>query len=112
MMGEAAPAAPDNAPGGEQGGDYAGSEGAEESSLFLTADMLPPGMKVNAGDILEFKVVNPSDQDGHIEVVYNHGEGAGKEGQEGSESWENELRHEMSAQTPEGGQTGETMEEA
>jgi|SRR6516164_667102 hypothetical protein len=65
-----------------------------ESSLFLTPDMLPSGMKVNAGDILEFKVVNPSDADGHIEVVYNTGGG-----EEKGESWEDDFRHEMSART-------------
>lgn len=83
--------------GPEQGAPEQPEQGAEgqESSLFLTPDMLPPGMKVNAGDVLEFKVVNPSDQDGHIEVVYN----TGKE-DESKESWEDEVRHEMSAQSP------------
>jgi hypothetical protein len=81
----APPAEPDQ----EQQGD------AGESSLFLTPDMLPPDMKVNAGDILEFKVVNPSDPDGHIEVVYNQGEDKEK-----GASWEDDFRNEMSARTP------------
>lgn len=88
-------------PGEEQGApEKTEQEGAEgqESSLFITPDMLPPGMKVNAGDVLEFKVVNPSDADGHIEVVYN----TGKEG-ESKESWEDEFRHTMSARSPQEG---------
>jgi hypothetical protein len=94
---DAQPPAPagtqEQTPPQEQAGDQTDSG---ESSLFLTPDMLPKGMKVNAGDILEFKVVNPSDPDGHIEVVYNQGEGAEEKG----ESWEDSFRNEMSARTP------------
>lgn len=82
------------------GGDEGESPGAgQENSLFLTPDMLPPGMKVDAGDILEFKVLNPSDADGHIEVVYNTGEGAGAKKADTGPDWENDFRKEMSAQT-------------
>lgn len=70
----------------------------EEASLFLTPDMLPPGMKVNSGDVLEFRVVNPSDGDGHIEVVYN----TGKETGEATKPWEQELRETMSPTSDQG----------
>jgi len=74
-------------------------EGAEHKSmgsLYLSPSMLPEGMKANPGDILEFKVVG-TDQDGDIEITYN----TGKDGKDDTDSWADDLKHDMSARTPE-----------
>lgn len=66
-------------------------------SLYLSPEMLPEGMKVNPGDILEFKVVQ-ADKDGDIEVTYNTGK---EEGKDDMNEWENDFRKEMSPRQPE-----------
>ena len=88
----------DNPAGDMEQGDQtpeANENEKEETSLFLTPDMLPPGMKLKAGQILEFKVMNPGDKDGSIEVCYND-----PNKPEGEQSWEDGFRKEMSARAP------------
>lgn len=76
--------------------------GAGEGVLHIGPDMLPKGMKLSKGDIVEFKVLADADPDGDWPIEYNYGEG-GKEG-EGkgmgeeapTESWEEGLMKHMS----------------
>lgn len=99
---------PGPAAGGNPGGETM-SEGMHDESmphqdeafapLYISPDMLPSGMKVNEGDILEFKVTKSKDGDGDIEVVYNTGEGKGEEEKE--PSWEDDFREAMSPRSDE-----------
>lgn len=81
-------------------GDMPGAEMPEKTpagaSLTVTADMLPSGMKLNPGDIVEFKVVQVK-PDGSATVYYNTDEEA-SHGEE-SEDWEKDFRKEMSPQS-------------
>lgn len=104
-MGDPAGAAPGmEAPGGMDPsmGMHGKGPGGGEGQLHIGADMLPEGMKLNKGDIVEFKVTGDQDADGDWPIEYNYGEG-GKEG-EGkgmeeeapTESWEEGLMKHMS----------------
>lgn len=75
-------------PDGREGHGYSFNEMGQ---IHIPSDMLPEGMagKVKVGDILEFKVTGPPDEDGDVPVEYNHGKDSG-------ESWEDGLRKEMS----------------
>lgn len=46
---------------------------SEEQTMFIDPDMLPQGMDVKSGDVLEFKVVGKN-KDGAIQICYNHDE--------------------------------------
>lgn len=93
------------------------SEGmhADAGQLHLGPEDLPPGMELNEGDIVEFKVTGPKDSDGHWPIEYNYGEGGkggegmeeGGEGGEGT-SWEDDFRKSMSPRSDDnmGGNTG------
>lgn len=72
--------------------------------------MLPEGMaeKCKPGDILEFKVTGAMDGDRDIPVEYNYGDEGGDKGEEG-QSWEDDLRHEMSPRTPQTEETAAPM---
>lgn len=89
-------------------GDMPGAEMPEKmpagASLTITPQMLPSGMKLNAGDIVEFKVVNVK-PDGSATVYYNTDEEASSGEEEGEgehdeqaerNEWENDFRKEMS----------------
>lgn len=88
------------------GGMMAGKEGDESlGTIHIGPDMLPPGMKLNKGDIVEFKVTGDQDADGDWPIEYNYGEGGkGAEGEAATEgdgegegtSWEDDFRKSMS----------------
>ena len=63
--------------------------------LHVSPDMLPKGMTLNEGDIVEFKVIGPADADGDYPMEYNMGE------EKGEESWEDGLRNHMSPRNSE-----------
>lgn len=69
-----------------------------EGTIHIGPDMLPPGMKLNKGDIVEFKVIGEADADGDWPIEYNYGdkgkEGMAKQGE--TESWEEGLKKHMS----------------
>lgn len=81
---------------------------ASGGTLHIGPDMLPEGMKLNKGDIVEFKVIGDMDADGDWPIEYNYGD-KGEEGYEGEEgeSWEEGLKKHMS---PRSG--GEEMEQS
>lgn len=57
-------------------------QGESEQTMFIDPEMLPKGMDVKSGDVLEFKVVGKR-EDGAVQVEYNHddkGEDEGKFG--------------------------------
>jgi hypothetical protein len=90
-------------------GDMPGQEMPEQApagaSMTVTPDMLPEGMKLNAGDIVEFKVMDVK-PDGSATVYYNTDEEAGKGA---TDSWEKGFRKEMSptnTMNPESGNSG------
>jgi hypothetical protein len=76
------------------GGDYMPNEGTQQ--VHIPGSMLPKGMKVNKGDILEFKCTGEMDEDGDYPCEYNHGDGEG-------DDWASGLRHEMSPRNGDGG---------
>lgn len=86
----------------ESGGgmDHGGmhEDGDSYPPIWFDKAMLPEGMKVNPGDILEFKALE-TDKDGSIKAVYN----TGKDGKsdDGMEEWENDFKQAMSAREPE-----------
>lgn len=54
-------------------------------------ELIPEGMKVQRGDILEFKALGPADADGDVPVEYNH-EGYGeKEGEQTDEGYADDF---------------------
>ncbi len=72
-----------------------------EGVIHIGADMLPKGMELNVGDIVEFKVTGPKDADGDYPLEYNYGDnGEGGEGegddQDKGTSWEDDFRKSMS----------------
>jgi hypothetical protein len=68
--------------------------------LHLSADMLPKGMNLNKGDVVEFKVIGDQDEEGEWPIEYNTGKEDGAEGKGGKEgedgSWESDFRKAMS----------------
>ena len=85
-----------------EGGDPGGSmdsmaESHDMGVLHISPDMLPKDMKLNEGDIVEFKVIGPQDKDGDWPVEYNTGDNKEEEG----ESWEADFRKEMSPRSNE-----------
>lgn len=79
-------------PGGDMSNEMP-KEGMDDmhedmGALHVSADMLPKGMTLKKGDIVEFKVIGDQDQDGDWPIEYNTGD---KE-----ESWEDGFRKEMS----------------
>lgn len=64
----------------------------EMGALYVSPDMLPPGMKLKKGEVIEFRVMSDEDQDGDWMIEYNTGKGQIKE----ESSWEDDLRKEMS----------------
>lgn len=101
---------------GPAGGMMAGGMEGDEApgTIHIGPDMLPKGMKLNKGDIVEFKVIGDQDADGDWPIEYNYGdskgaEGAGGDTEEGeTTSWEDDFRKHMSPQS--GG--GESQQEA
>ena len=99
-MNEVAPdpsaaAALETPPGKPEGEQMGGS------ILEITPDMIPQGMKVNPGDVLEFKVTGM--EGGKILATYNTGDDEGKEAaaappgeQTEGAGWEQNFRKEMS----------------
>lgn len=86
--------------GMDEGSMGMSSESEDMGVLHISPDMLPHGMKLNEGDIVEFKVIGPQDKDGDWPVEYNMGEE--KEGKEEEDSsWEDDFRKEMSPRTNE-----------
>jgi len=65
-------------------------EGSDESTMFIEPDMLPKGMDVNPGDVLEFKVVGKN-SDGKVQISYNHDE----ESKDDGSKWADGLKDEM-----------------
>jgi hypothetical protein len=63
-----------------------GEEKTQQDTYFLPQGVIPEGMKVNPGDVLEFKVVGQSDK-GEIEVSYHTGDD-----KEGGMDWRDEMR--------------------
>jgi hypothetical protein len=84
-------AAPAPAPAGDNGGAPPAKDGAK--TLFLSADMLPPGKKVNPGDKLTFSVVKADG--GDIEAVYD--EGSGEPEMEEKDAFARDFKDSMSA---------------
>ncbi len=88
--------------------------GQEAGRLHIGAADLPPGMELNEGDIVEFKVVGPKDADGDWPIEYNTEGKAGAEpegegeGESKGTSWEDDFRKSMSPRA--GG--GENEQEA
>ncbi len=83
-----------------------GSESPEEKMLHIEKDLLPDGMKVNEGDVIEFKVVNP-DEDGMISLTYNMPEkDMGSPGRNEAESMHQDFKKYMSARNGEGDEPG------
>ena len=76
------------------GHDEGGS--GREDTYFLPQGALPEGMKVQSGDVLEFKVVG-QDKDGNIEVEYNHGEENPSVNGDQS-TWQDEMRKNVGSQ--------------
>jgi len=74
----------------------------EGGMLHIGPDMLPKGMKLNKGDIVEFKVTGDQDADGDWPIEYNHGD---KGEEEKGESWEEGLMKHMSPRY--GGEEGQ-----
>jgi hypothetical protein len=66
--------------------------------LHLSANMLPKGMNLNKGDVVEFKVIGDQDDEGDWPIEYNTGDkGDASESGKGEEgSWENDFRKAMS----------------
>lgn len=79
--------------------------GGGEGQIHIGPDMLPPGMKLNKGDIVEFKVIGDQDADGDWPIEYNYGNKGEEGGEEKGESWEDGLKKHMSPRS------GETMDE-
>lgn len=74
-----------------------GEEHSErEDTYFLPQGALPKGMKVEAGDILEFKVVGQG-KDGEIEVEYNHDDESASES-DSKPTWQDEMRQNVGSQ--------------
>lgn len=63
--------------------------------LHVSPDMLPKGMTLNEGDIVEFKVIGPADADGDWPIIYR------TDGDGESDSWEDGLRKHMSPRNSE-----------
>jgi hypothetical protein len=61
--------------------------------LYVSPDMLPPGMKLKKGEVIEFRVMSDADQDGDWMIEYNTGKG---QMNEHDSAWEDDLRSEMS----------------
>lgn len=80
------------------GMDHDEGKEADMGIIHIPSDMLPEGMasSCKVGDILEFKVTGPMDNEGDVPVEYNYGD----KGDKGDSDWENDLRHEMSPRTP------------
>ncbi len=100
---------PNTGLGNETQNEKPAAGAAGRNSFFLSRDMFPEGMadSLKPGEVIEFRIVAPPDQDGEIEVEYNQGEapqameaGAGapdeKEG-----DWESEAREMLNPQAPE-----------
>jgi len=81
-------------------------ESPEDKMLHIEKDLLPDGMKVAEGDIIEFKVVSPDDG-GMISLVYNTPEKEmGSAGRNEAEAMTDDFKSYMSAREGEGQEPG------
>jgi hypothetical protein len=90
-----------------------GGGNADRNTFHLASDMFPPGMAetLKAGEVIEFRIVAPPDQDGDVEVEYNYGddkggketmsEGMHEDGEGEGGNWDEEARKVLDPQAPE-----------